>query len=285
MAQSRTAREQLNNAQEAATEAAQHPWVKNLARIGLAAIGVVYILVGGLAFRLAMGQGTSGNTPDQQTALQQIQTAPLGRLILGLIALGLFGYMLWRLAAAFADADNEGSEPKGLARRIGHALNGLVYGAFGVQAGLLTLGRSSAASGQQEWTARLMSMPFGRWLVGLVGLAVIGVGLYHFYGAWKRKYREDLSYGKMSSVERRWIDPLSVAGLVAQGIVLSLIGIFIINAAYTFNPQEARGLSGALSEIAGQQYGPWLLGIVALGLIAYGIFKLALARYHRVLSR
>lgn len=130
-----------------------------------------------------------------------------------------------------------------------------------------------------------MSLPLGRWLVGLAGLFVIGYGLYQIYEAWQEKYRERLSYSQMSAAERRWLDPLSKAGLVAHGIVLGLVGLFLIQAAYTFNPQEAQGLGGVLSEIAQQPFGPWLLGLVALGLIAYGVYKLAQARYHRVLAQ
>lgn len=289
MAQHQRAHHQRNEAQDAAGDAAQHPWVKNLARIGLAAIGVVYMLVGIIAFQLALGSGGgSGGAPDQQMALQQIQEAPLGRFILGLIALGLFGYLIWRLTEAFADIEGEGSDPKGLAKRAGHAINGVVYGGIGFQAGMLALGRSSGSGGgssQQEWTARFMSLPFGRWLVGLAGLFVIGYGLYQIYEAWKEKYRERLIYGQMSQTERRWVDPLSRAGLVAHGIVLGLIGSFLIQAAYNFNPEEAQGLAGALNELAQQPFGPWLLGIVGLGLIGYGVYKLAQARYHRVLAR
>jgi Domain of Unknown Function (DUF1206) len=288
MTKEATTREQVSNAQSAAGQAAQNPWVKNLARVGLAAIGVVYILVGGLTLRLALGPGTVGeNGPDQQTALQQIQTAPLGRLALGLIAVGLLGYLIWRLTEAFADIEGEGTEPAALAKRAGHAINGLVYGSIGLQAALLALGRGGDGgdASRQEWTARLMSLPLGRWLVGLAGLLVIGYGLYQLYEAWQRKYREQLAYGKLSAAERRWIDPLSVAGLVAHGIVLGLTGGFLVQAAYTLNPEEAQGLGGALSEIARQPLGSTLLALVAVGLIAYGVYKLAQARYHRVLAR
>jgi hypothetical protein len=163
----------------------------------------------------------------------------------------------------------------------------VVYGGIGLQAALMALGRSNGegGSGQQEWTARFMSLPFGRWLVGLAGLFVIGYGLYHIYEGWTEGYRERLIYSQMSAAERRWIDPLSRAGLVAHGIVLGLVGAFLIQAAYRFNPEEAQGLSGALNEIARQPFGPWLLGLVAIGLIAYGVYKLAQARYHRVLAR
>jgi hypothetical protein len=286
MTQYSTAPNRQKGAQGAAGEAAEHPWVKNLARVGLVAIGTVYILVGGLALRLAMGSGGGSGAPDQGTALQQIQEAPLGRFMLGLIALGLFGYLIWRLTEAFADSGGEGSDAKGLGKRAGHAINGLVYGGLGIQAALMAMGNGGGGgSGQQEWTGRLMSLPFGRWLVGLAGLYVIGYGVYQIYEAWKEKYRDRLIYSQMSAAERRWIDPLSKAGLVAHGVVLGLAGLFLIQAAYRFNPEEAQGLSGALNEIARQPFGPWLLGLVAIGLACYGVYKLAQARYHRVLSR
>jgi hypothetical protein len=286
MARDTTTDDRRNDAQSAAGEAAEHPWVKALARIGLAAIGVVYVLVGGLALQLAIGPGGGGDAPDQQMALQQIQTAPLGRVLLGLIALGLFGYLVWRLTEAFADIEGHGSEPRSLAKRAGHAVNGLVYGGIGFQAALMALGRSDGGgSGQQAWTARFMSLPLGRWLVALAGLFVMGYGLYHIHAGWKQTYRERLIYSQMSAAERRWIDRLSRVGLVAHGIVLGLVGAFLIQAAYTFNPAEAQGLSGALNEIAQQPFGPWLLGLVGLGLACYGVYKLAQAGYHRVLAR
>lgn len=286
MARSSTVRKAQNDAQEMAGFAAEHPWVKVLARIGLAAVGVVYILVGVLAVQLAAGTGGgNGDAPDQQSALQQINGAPMGRFMLGLIAVGLLGYLVWRLTEAFADVEGEGNEPKGLAKRAGHAINGIVYGGIGLQAGTLALGRGSSGSGQEEWTARFMALPLGRWLVGLAGLFVIGYGLYQIYEAWTRKYRDRLAYEQMSAEEQRWIDPLSVAGLIAHGIVLGLTGSFLIQAAYRFNAEEAQGLGGALDEIARQPFGPWLLGAVAIGLIGYGVYKLAQARYHHILAR
>lgn len=265
------------SAKEAAGEAARHPWLKRLARIGLGSVGLVYMLVGLLALRIAIGPG-SGQAPDQQTALQQIQGAPLGVALLALIALGLLGYAVWRVAEAFADLGGEGSDARGLARRAGHALSGVIYGGLGLQAGAMAIGVGGAGGDQQEWTARLMGLPLGRWLVGIAGACVIGYGAYQIYEAWTRKYRERLNYGRMSQAERRWIDRASVVGLVAHGVVLGLVGLFLIQAARTYNPEAAQGLSGALNELSTQPFGPWLLGATAAGLVAYGIAKLIEAR-------
>jgi hypothetical protein len=138
---------------------------------------------------------------------------------------------------------------------------------------------------RQEWTARLMALPYGRWLVALVGAAIIGVGLYQLFKGWSHKFREDLLYGQLSAGERRVVDPAGVAGYIAHGVALGMTGAFLIQAARRFNPDEARGLAGALDELARQPHGPWLLGAVAVGLAAYGLFKFVEARYHCVLGR
>jgi hypothetical protein len=272
-------------ARGAARQTARHPWVRAAARLGYAAIGVVFILVGFLALRVAVGP--SDEAPDKGSVLQQLLGAPYGRVLLGIIAVGFFGYLLWRLVEAVADLRGQGSDIKGLAWRAGYIGSGLAYGALGVEAARLALGLGGGAGGddaRQEWTARLMALPFGRWLVALVGAVVIGVGLYQLFKGWSHKYREDLLYGQLSDGERRVVDPAGVAGYIAHGIALGMSGAFLIQAARRFNPEEARGLAGALDELARQPHGPWLLGAVAVGLAAYGLFKFVEARYHCVLG-
>lgn len=286
MARQGVTRDAQRGAQQAAAGAARSPWVRTAARLGYAAIGAVYILVGVLALRVAFGPG--GDAPDQSSALQQILIAPFGRAILGVVAVGLFGYLIWRLVEAVADVRGKGGDPKGLATRAGYAISGLAYGGLGLSAARLALGMGGGSAGdgqRQEWTARFMELPLGRWLVALAGLVVIGVGVYQVYKGAARKFRDSLLYGKMSEGERRIVDPVGIAGHVAHGIVLGLTGVFLVQAALRFNPQEAQGLGGALDELARQPYGPWLLGLVATGLVAYGIYKLAEARYHEVLGR
>jgi hypothetical protein len=286
MTQREFVRETKQGAEQAAAGAARSPWVRTAARLGYAAIGAVYILLGGLALRVAAGPG--GDAPDQQSALQQVLQAPFGRVLLGVIAVGLFGYLLWRIIEAVLDVRGKGGEPKGLATRAGYVGSGLAYGALGLTAARLALGMGGGGSGdgqRQEWTARLMELPLGRWLVALAGLVVIGVGVYQLYKGWSHKFRKDLLYGKMSEGERKLIDPVGVAGHTAHGVVLGLTGVFLVQAALRYNPQEAQGLGGALDELARQPFGPWLLGLVALGLVAYGIYKLAEAKYHMVLGR
>lgn len=286
MAQRPVAREVGQGAERAAAGAARSPWVRAAARLGYAAIGAVYILLGLLALRVALGP--AGDAPDQQSALQQILAAPFGRVLLGVVALGLFGYLIWRLIEAIADVRGKGGDAKGRGARLGYALSGLAYGGLGLSAARLALGMGGGAAGdgqRQEWTARLMALPLGRWLVAGAGLAVIGVGVYQLYKGGARKFRDDLLMGRMSDGERRVVEPVGVVGHIAHGIVLGLTGVFLVQAALRFDPAQAQGLGGALDELARQPYGPWLLGLTAAGLVAYGVYKLAEARYHMVLGR
>jgi hypothetical protein len=284
MAQHPVAREAQRGAQQAAAGAARNPWVRLAARIGYAAIGVVYILVGILALRLAFGPG--GDAPDQESALQQILGAPFGRAVLGVAAVGLFGYLIWRIIEAVLDLRDKGSEPQGLGARAGYIASGLAYGALGVEAARLAMGMGGGSGGgQQEWTARLMELPLGRWLVVAAALCVGGTAVYQLYKGATRKFREELLIGQMSQGERAAIEPIGVAGYIAHGVVLGLAAVFLAQAALRFDPEEARGLGGALEELAAAPFGPWLLGIVAIGLVAYGVYKLAQARYYVALGR
>jgi hypothetical protein len=255
------------------------PWVVRLARLGFAAKGIVYAVVGMLSLRVALGAG--GQTTNSQGALYQIAQQPFGRILLLLMGLGLSGYALWRLVQAGVDPENKGSDAKGIIKRIGYAVNGLIYAGLALSAFRIVL-RSGGGSSQQSWTAKLLSQPFGQWLVGIVGVVIIGIGLHTCYLAFTAKFREKLNTAEMSHTEDTWITWIGRAGLGARGVVLLLIGWFFIRAARQADPGQSGGLSRALDTLAGQHYGRWLLGGVAVGLIAYGIYALVEARYRRI---
>jgi Na+/proline symporter len=206
--------------------------------------------------------------------------------LLGVIAVGLSGYVVWRFVQAIADPEHKGSDAKGIVTRIGYVISGLAYAGLALTAVQLILGRSNADNNQtQDWTARLIAQPFGPWLVGIVGAVIVGVGLYQFYQSYTAKFREKLRRAEMSAAEETWVTRLGRFGLAARGVVFVIIGIFLIRAAMQINPSAARGLGGALATLAQQPFGPWLLGVVAAGLIAYGIYMLALARYRQMMTR
>lgn len=264
-----------------AQHAAHSDTVEKLARLGYAVKGVVYGLIGILAVMAAFGSG--GQTSGSRGVLGTIADGPFGQVLLGLVTVGLFGYALWRYVQSFADPDNKGTDPEGLVKRIGYFGSGVIHTGLGIAAIRLLLGNSSGGgSNADSWTAKLMTQPFGLWLVGIAGAIVIGVGLYQFYKAYEANFFDKLKTGEMSASERTWAKRAGQAGLAARGVVFSIIGFFLIQAALNANPQEARGLGGALDTLAAQSYGPYLLGVVAIGLIAYGAYCWVNARYRKI---
>jgi len=258
-------------------------WVERLARFGYAAKGVVYGIVGLLAAQAALGTG--GRTTDTQGALQEIILQPFGKFLLGVVALGLIGYVVWRFVQAIKDPENKGTDAKALAQRLGYAGNGLIYAGLALSAVQLILGSGGGNSNSTEdWTARLLSQPFGQWLVGTIGAFIIGLGFYQFYKAFTAKFRKELNLAELSHTEQKWVMGISRFGLAARGIVFCVIGFFLIQAAYQSDASEARGLGEALQILAEQSYGPWLLGTVGFGLLAYGTYMVIQARYRRIVA-
>ncbi len=255
--------------------------VEALARFGYGARGVVYGLVGGLALLAAIGSG--GQTGGSRSALQTLLSQPFGKVWLFLIALGLFGFCVWRILEALTDADNRGSDMKGWAIRGAHLVSGIIYAGLALFALNLALGRSSGGGGEdqaaQDWTAWLMSQPFGQWLVGLVGLAVFGTGLGFIAKAWRGRVADRLS---LPAGRRDWICTLGRMGFAARGIVFLMIGGFLGLAALNASSSQVRGLGGALESLQQQPYGWVLLAVTALGLFAFGLFGLVQARYRHI---
>ncbi|MEN9936493.1 MAG: hypothetical protein RLZZ387_3072 [Chloroflexota bacterium] len=270
--------------QAATAVRAAAPWVERLARLGYAAKGVVYALIGTLAAQAAIGSG--GATTDSRGVLAWIVTQPYGRIALALVAAGLAGYAVWKVTEAALDTEGEGDEPKGLAARAGQVLSGVLHAGLAWTAVQILAGTGgSGGDSTQDWTARLLSWPLGRWLVSAVGIGVLGYGLYELYEAYRASFREQLNLGRMSPTEERWATVAGRAGLAARGVVFGLIGVFLVQAALRADAERAEGVAGALEALARQPYGRWLLGIVALGLVAYGIFMLVVARYRRISVR
>jgi Domain of Unknown Function (DUF1206) len=259
-------------------------WVERLARFGYASKGVVYGTVGLLAAQTVFGTG--GRTTDTQGALQTIVNQQFGKILLSLVAIGLIGFVIWRFVQAIIDPENKGTAAKGLAQRIGYAANGLIYASLALTAVKIVLGSGGGGNSNstEDWTARLLSQPFGQWLVGTAGAFVIGLGFYQFYQAFSGKFRKELNLTELSNKEREWVMAICKFGLAARGIVFCIIGWFLIQAANQSNASAAIGLDGVLQALARQPYGPWLLGIVALGLIAYGIYMVIQARYRQLIT-
>lgn len=251
--------------------------IELLARLGFAGKGAVYVLVGVLAASAAFAGG--GATPGSGGALASIAGSTWGRLALALIALGLAGYVVWRAYSALANPENDEA-----GTRAFYAVTAFIYAALAVEAARLALtgaggGDASGDGGAAHWSAELLSQPFGQILLGIAALAVLLYGLHQIWNAWKVDLDDRLDLSPMTQDARRWTIRFGRFGLAARGLVLAIIGGFLLVAAVQSDPSEARGLGGALGTMNDT---PWLLGIVALGLIAYGAYQFVRAKYRRI---
>jgi len=249
-----------------------------LARAGFAARGIVYVIIGILAIKLALGSG--GTSPSQQGALRAIAAQPLGKVLLILVAVGLGGYALWRLVRALLGHGPEGSDSG--VDRVAALASGVVYAGFCAVAVEILLGSGGNSGGTQKTAAGVFGWPAGTWLVGIAGIVFIGVGLYQGYRGVSKDFLDDSKTGQMSPRVRTWIERIGTVGHLARMVVFGLVGVFLITAAVEYNPNKAVGLDGALAKVDHASYGPFLLGLVAAGLIAFGAYSLSDARYRRI---
>lgn len=280
----RTHAPEIHRAERTAQRAATSPAVVALARLGYAVKGILYIVIGVLAILLAVGHG--GKATDQRGAIGAIASLPFGRFILIVMVIGLFGFGLWSIFQGILDTDGQGTKAKGIIARIGYAAVGVAYiilgyGALRVVTGTGGAGKSTTSS-TQDWTALLLKQPAGQALVVIVGLIVLAIALYLYIRAYKAQFQARLNLGRLRRASRRAIVGLGRFGYAALGVVFTIIGIFLIVAALQHNAHKAVGLDGALRNLIHQPFGPVLLAIVALGLIAYGLYSFAEARYRRI---
>lgn len=254
--------------------------VEFLARVGYAARGLVYTLVGWLAILAALGR--VARTPDSQTALAAILAQPFGLILLGLVAAGLFCFAIWRVLQAALDTDRLGKTPKAVLRRTAFAVSAVINAGLAMSALRMIHRASAAGSGDgaaRDSTAYLLSLPFGQILVASVGLVVIGAGGAN---AWKGYQGRVIERVAAESDVEAWLARLGRAGYLARGFVLVVIGGFFVSAAYWASASEVQGLSGALQTLQEQPYGKVLLLLTAVGLFAFGAFQIALARHRRI---
>jgi len=243
--------------------------------------GIIYLLPGYFALRLALG--AHGAAITQRGAIEYIADHPFGRLSLVALTVGLAGYSLWGLIRAIFDPAGEGHDAGDIARRVGFATSALAYGALCLATiGFLASGSSHVAE-PRDWTATLLAKPFGPWLVAIVGVIwIVGGGLTQIRMGWSRRFLRDLDLSRFRATERTWAIRLGRFGLIARGIVFTLIGVLLITAAKDHNALEAKGMDGALMALAKQPLGGVLLGAVALGLVAFGLFSMLCARWMKV---
>lgn len=248
-------------------------------RAGFAARGVVYVLIGALAVRIALGSG--GEEADRQGALRQVAEQPFGRVMLWALVVGFGGMALWRGARAVLA---RGRQHK-TASRLLDGGRALFYATVCWATAAFAAGSGQGSSGDaksQDWTASALELPYGRVLVGAAGCLLIGIGVALAVRAALRRFLRQLNTGAMSRRTRQVVTGLGVGGGVARGAVFAAAGLFILVAAVRFDPHEAKGVDATLRSFADTPVGPWLLVAVAVGLILFGAFSFASARWRRL---
>jgi hypothetical protein len=271
----------MSQVTQGAKSAGRSQTARKVVLFGWAAKGVVYVALAYLVLQMAFGQASQ----DASTtgALRLIaQTAP-GKIILILLGVGLIAFAVGRILEVTTLAGPQ-IEAKDKATAVVLAL---LYASLALTAfSIVGLAGSSSGGGgggsEQQGSAFLLGLPGGRWIVGLVGLAVIAFGARQAYEGVQQQFLGTLRTGAMSSGVRSATEKLGTAAYVTKGAILALVGWFFLQSAVTYNPDEAKGLDAALQEIAGQTWGQVVLTLVAIGLLAYGVFAFVEARYRRV---
>ncbi|WP_375262602.1 DUF1206 domain-containing protein [Palleronia sp.] len=252
-------------------------WAVPVMRTGYAGRALVYLVVAGISLWAIVHGGQGQST---SSAFARLETAPFGKVVLFAIFVGMLAYAVWRLLDAAFDLEAYGSDGEGIVARIGMCVTGLIHLAIGIGALLLVFTASSGGgeSGISKAAGTVLNWPGGRWILAAMGFATIGAGFYYGKKAYKREYRKHLMGNE---VTRRW-DWLLRLGVLSQGFVVTVIGVFIVYAAWVYDSQSAGGLGDVFSWLSGQPYGQILVGLLALGLLCFALFCAVNAGYRIV---
>ena len=256
------------------------PWVSRFVRVGYAAKGIIYLLIGALAFRLALGNG--GRLTDSSGVLKTIVGQPFGLALLTILGVGLLAYAGWAITQAIVDTKRKGTDAGGLMNRGLSIIKGAVYGAVGVEAIRIVIGARSSSRNADDYARTAMEFPLGGLFLALVGIGIAVYGLQQISRAWKAKFDDDLDQSQLRREGGGWVLTLGRAGTGARGVILVLVGFALARAGFDERPSEASGMTEAMWTVFTQPYGQWLLAGVAAGLFCYGVFQIVHARYARV---
>ncbi|MFC7387614.1 DUF1206 domain-containing protein [Sphaerisporangium rhizosphaerae] len=263
-----------HQARGAARQATNSRTFDRLARFGMACRGVLYALIGILALQIAFGGG--GKEADKTGAVRTVAEQPFGTVLLWLMALGFLALAVWQLSEAVV---NSGLDVRHRVEAVGRAV---VYGlVVGTVLSFLLRGTTGQSSDEKskDLTATVMDWPGGQWIVGAVGLGVIGLGLYWIYEGVTNKFCKHLSTAEMSPATRGVVEKLGMIGYCARGVIAAAAGVFFVHAAITYNPDEAKGIDSTLRSFADTPLGPWLLAVVAAGLVVFAAYCFCEARW------
>ena len=245
------------------------------AKVGLIAYGIVHLLIAWIAIQVALGDGGDAS---QGGAMKSLSDDPVGVVILWITAVGFVALIFWKLSDAIWGFQDEDGAKKGIKKAEAAGL-AVLYGFLAVLAFKSATGSGGGGNSEESFTAQVMSAPAGRWLVGLIGLAVMAAGAYQIYRGVTRRFEHDLKPAATSGSSGTAIVRLGQVGYTAKGIALGIIGLLFIIAAIDYDADKAGGLDDALKTLRDQPFGPVLLILVALGLAAFGAYCFGWARY------
>jgi hypothetical protein len=274
----------MSNPTSVARQAGHSTPVEFLGRAGMVCYGVVHLLVAYLGIQVAV-TGGSDQQADQKGALKEVAETPFGGFALWVLAIGLFAFALWQATLAISGYNWRNKKRTRIFKRIGAAVRVVISIFVAIAAIGIVTGDSDSGGGggqtQQTFTAKVLELPAGPFLVGLAALVVLGFGVTGISSGVRRSFMKDLDTTELPAGSQKWVRRLGMIGYIAKGVAVSIIGILLGIAAIEADPGEAGGLDAALRTLAAQPFGPVLLAVVAVGLAAFGVYCFAAARSHR----
>ncbi len=250
---------------------------EKLARLGMVAKGAVYAIIGTLTALAAFNLG--GSKSGNENVLQFLAGQPFGKVLLGALAIGLFGYTFYRFYQAINGPGDSWSSAKGFTKRTGYLISGIFYGALGVTATKMILGQSTG-SGGDSIISTLMQKSYGPYLVGFIALCLLGKAIFQIYKAYSGKFRDDVSESSLSQNERKTLIRAGKIGFISRGIVSGIVAFLFFKVA-TGSGGDTGGKVAAF-EFLQNNFGASVMGIVALGLVAYAVFMFIQAKYAQI---
>lgn len=257
-------------------------WIEHYARVGYGAKGIIYGTVGILALMEAFDL-SRGETVGSEGVLRRLSEQPFGQMLLIVLTVSLMGYVVWRFIQAALDPEHSGCDASDVLRRFSYACSGFAYAGVGFSA-VNILMPSSGSDGKtaQEQALTIMQQPFGRWLVGVGGAIVLGVGGYYFYRAAKAEFRKRFKRHHMSDTAKVWATIAGRVGIAARGVVYAVIGCYGLRAAWEFDPSMIKTTEDALAVFDENPTDEWILATLGIGFIAYGIHMGFQAAYRSI---
>ena len=266
----------------AAKKAEYSPLMEAMTRLGYGVRGLIYIIMGVLALKLVLGQGGALASP--QGAIAEIGKQPAGMILLWIVLVGLISYSLWGVVRAVFDPLHKGHDAKGLLERLGFLASAFGYALLIPPTYRYITGASNPVDGSQsqKFITSIMAMPWGRWAIGILGLAVLGGGIYQIYQGLKNNFDRQFQVYALTPQQAKLATNVARFGITSRGFVFIVLGGLIGLAAYQANPSQPIGMDAALAILLKLPYGIWLLGIVAVGLIAFGCYSMLSALWFRL---